>query len=124
MTTNFTLERLGVAALAGTGLIHLVLAPEYLSEKAYVGALFIAGGIASLALAAVLWRRPDPRVWGMAASIAVGMGIGFILSRTVGLPGYHQSEWELSGLLTLLFEGTVLTAALAQVRRGSQASFA
>jgi hypothetical protein len=30
---------------AATGVIHLVLAPEYLGEKAYVGILFLLGGV-------------------------------------------------------------------------------
>jgi hypothetical protein len=44
-------RRLAAALLAATGLLHLVLAPEYLDEKAYTGALFITGGLAALAIA-------------------------------------------------------------------------
>jgi hypothetical protein len=44
------------------------------------------------------------------------MALGFVLSRTVGLPGFHESEWEASGLLTLLLEGTVVVAAANAVR--------
>ena len=43
------------------------------------------------------------------------MAAGFVLSRTVGLPGFHESEWELSGLLSLLLEGGFVAAALASV---------
>ena len=39
------------------------------------------------------------------------MGAGFILSRTVGLPGFHESEWELSGMVSLLFEAGFLALA-------------
>ena len=52
--------RAGASLLALTGVIHLALAPEYLGEQAYIGLLFIAGGIVSLALAARLWSRPRP----------------------------------------------------------------
>lgn len=48
--------------------------------------------------------------------IAAGMGVGFVLSRTVGLPGFHESEWELSGLVSLLLEAGFLAAALAWAR--------
>lgn len=112
-----TLQRAGAMALGGTGVLHLALAPEYLSEQAYVGGLFIAGGLASLALAAWLWRRADDvAAWTLAALAAAGMALGFVLSRTVGLPGFHEAEWEASGLISLLLEGTVVVAAIAAIR--------
>jgi hypothetical protein len=36
--------------------------------------------------------------------IAVGMAAGFILSRSTGLPGFHETEWEPSGVLAVLLE--------------------
>lgn len=115
-STNF---RRGIAAaLAGTGILHLALAPEYLSEQAYIGGLFIAGGITSLVLAAIMWVRDDARAWLASGLVALGMGVGFILSRTVGLPGFFESEWEVSGLLSLLLEGAVVAGAV-QALRGS-----
>jgi hypothetical protein len=46
------------------------------------------------------------------------MALGFVLSRTAGLPGFHESEWELSGLLSLLLEAGVVVAAVAALRSG------
>jgi hypothetical protein len=112
MQTTSTAERVGALALAATGALHLILAPEYLEEKTYVGALFIAGGLVSLALAAAIWRRGNPTEWVAAAAVAAGMGIGFVLSRTTGLPGFHEAEWELSGVISLLLEATVIAAAV------------
>ena len=40
-----------------------------------------------------------------------GMGVGFVLSRTVGLPGFHEGEWELSGIVCLLLEAGFVGAA-------------
>ena len=105
-------------ALAATGALHLVLAPEYLSEQAYIGVLFILGGITSIALATAIWLREDARAVAAGAAVAVGMGVGFILSRTTGLPGFHESEWEVSGLLSLLLEGFVAVGAW-QLLRGA-----
>ena len=116
MLKTSNVPRIGAGALAATGLLHLILTPEYLEEQAYIGVLFIAGGIAALILAAVIWRQDDPRAWGAAAMIAAGMGIGFILSRTTGLPGFHEGEWELSGIVSLLLEGTVIAAAIGALR--------
>jgi hypothetical protein len=42
------------------------------------------------------------------------MAVGFVLSRTVGLPGFHESEWEFSGIVSVLLEiGFVGCAATA-----------
>jgi hypothetical protein len=32
------------------------------------------------------------------------MAVGFIMSRSVGLPGFHESDWEPSGILSVLLE--------------------
>jgi hypothetical protein len=86
------------------GVIHLILAPEYLSEELYIGVLFILGGVALCAMALRLWRADDVPSWLLGALTMAAMGIGFILSRTTGLPGFHESEWELSGIIALVLE--------------------
>lgn len=101
------LRRAVAGALGATGALHLILAPEYLSEQAYIGVLFIVGGLTAIGLAAILWNRSDLRALALGAAIAVGMGVGFVFSRTTGLPGFHESEWELSGLVSLVLEAFV-----------------
>ena len=80
-------RKLAAAALAAVGVIHLVLSPEYLSEQTYIGVLFIAGGLFLCALAVPLWRADNVPSWLLGALTMAGMGIGFVLSRTTGLPG-------------------------------------
>ena len=114
-----TLRHISAGALAAVGAIHLVLAPEYFSEQAYVGVLFVLGGLALLGFAARLWRSDDVPSWLLGALTMAGMGLGFVLSRTVGLPGFHESEWELSGIVSVLAEvgfAGVATAALTGPR--------
>lgn len=106
-----TIRRLGAASAAGFAAIHVLLAPEYLEEKTYVGVLFIAGGLAAAAIAIKLWRADHTLSWALGTLIAVGMAAGLVLSRTVGLPGFHQAEWEPSALASLLFEGAFVAAA-------------
>ena len=115
--TQITRRRLAAGLLAATGLLHLILAPEYLGEQAYVGVLFIAGGLAAAVVAVRLWLAEDARAWLAAALLAAGMAGGFVLSRTVGLPGFHEAEWEASGLLSLLLEGGVVGLAAGAPRR-------
>ena len=38
------------------------------------------------------------------ATVAVPVAAGFILSRSIGLPGFHESDWELSGIVSVLLE--------------------
>jgi hypothetical protein len=110
--TSPTIRRLSAAALAAVGVIHLILSPEYLSEQAYIGVLFIAGGVFLCALAVALWRADNVPSWLLGALTMAGMGIGFVLSRTTGLPGFHESEWELSGIVTLVLEAGFIAAAI------------
>jgi hypothetical protein len=112
-----TKNKLAAVLLAAIGGIHLLLAPEYFAEQAYVGALFVAGGLTALAIAWRLYRNEATALdWGLGAAIAFGMGVGFVLSRTIGLPGFHESEWELSGIVSLLAEAGFLTLAARTVQ--------
>jgi hypothetical protein len=110
--------RSAALALAVTGIIHLVLAPEYLEEQAYIGVLFVLGGVAALVLTARLWKVDDARAWIVGSLVAGGMFVGFALSRTVGLPSFHESEWEVSGLVTLVLEAGFIAIAVNALRRG------
>jgi len=110
-------RRMAAGAIAGTGVLHLALAPEYMGEQAYVGVLFILGAIAAFAVAIRLWNRDDAAAWALGSLVAAGMAVGFVLSRTVGLPGFHESEWELSGLASLALEGGFLALAATALRR-------
>ena len=110
------IRRLAAALLAATGALHLVLAPEYLQEKAYIGVLFILGGVVSLVVAFRLWTRSDRQAWALGALTAAGMAAGFILSRSVGLPGFHETDWELSGIVSVLLETGFLGALVWHAR--------
>lgn len=114
-------RRIAAALLAATGALHLALAPEYLGEKAYIGALFILGGITAIAVAVRLWITDDARAWTLGALIAVGMAAGFILSRSVGLPGFHESDWELSGIVSVALELGFIGALVSHTRAPSSA---
>jgi hypothetical protein len=115
------IRRLAAALLAATGALHLILAPEYVGEKTYIGVLFILGGLTSLGVAARLWNHHDRFTWILGALTTAGMAAGFILSRTTGLPGFHPSDWELSGIVSVLLEVGFL-GTLAWYARTAQLS--
>jgi hypothetical protein len=105
-----TTRRFAAAAIALVGVIHLALAADYLDEATYLGVLFIAGGVALLYVGIRLWIARDIVAWAVGGVAAGCMFIGFILSRTVGLPSFHESEWEASGIVTLILEAAYLAA--------------
>src|SRR3954451_869520 len=106
------IRRFAAVAIAMVGVLHLVLAKEYLEEETYIGVLFIAGGVAAVVVAVRLWMAPDRLAWGIGALVAAGMFVGFVLSRTTGLPGFKESEWELSGIVSLLIEAGFIAIAI------------
>src|SRR5436190_9013928 len=61
---NEKTRKWAAATIGATGLIHLVLAPEQISQKAYVGVLFVVGAVACGYVAAKLWTgRETTGVW-------------------------------------------------------------
>jgi hypothetical protein len=116
-------QKLAAAALGGTGLIHLILAPEYFGEQAYIGVLFVLAAATCGYVAARLWSgRETLRDWALGIATAAGMFVGFILSRTVGLPGFHEADWELSGLVTLVLDAGFVGLALSQLPQWSRSA--
>ncbi|MEV5877329.1 hypothetical protein AB0L75_24465 [Streptomyces sp. NPDC052101] len=57
--------------------------------------------------------------WLSGVLVSLGMIVGFLLSRTVGLPeGYRETSWELPyGPLSLIVEGVFVLAFLARPGR-------
>ena len=98
------------------GAIHLVLSPEYLEKQTYIGVLFIVGGAALVAAAIGIVARDDRTSWVVGALVMAGMFVGFILSRTTGLPSFHEEEWELSGIVSLVLEAGFLALLPLQLR--------
>jgi hypothetical protein len=109
--------RAGAALIALTGLIHLVEAPDQLEEKAYIGVLFLLAAAGSVVVAVALMARDGARAWVLGALIAAACFAGFVLSRTTGLPGFKESEWEALGVLSLVVEAGFLGLALQRLRR-------
>jgi hypothetical protein len=79
--------------------IHAALAPDHLREMPYIGALFlVASGLLCVVLIGILAAPRNAMFWQAGAAICTGMAVGFAASRTVGLPGYHESWTSDAGL--------------------------
>jgi drug/metabolite transporter (DMT)-like permease len=109
-------QRIAAALLALTGVVHLVLAPRYLRDVPYLGVLFVLAGLAALTLGAELWRTGDRTVWLCGAVLCLGLVVGLLLARTVGLPAFSKDSWGAGGVLGLMVEGGYLLTALVSLR--------
>ena len=108
-----------IVGLAGIALIHLLDLPGTFDTQAYKGWLYIALVAGSLLIAAALVRSSDPRAWLAASLLPLGAIVGYVWSRTIGLPGGADDigNWtEPLGLASLFVEGGVITLAAAVLR--------
>lgn len=102
--------------------VHLGLAEQrYKEDSAWVGSVFIAAALVltiGAAIAAGGEKFPKGLVagsWIVSAATAVGLLALFVLSRTVGLPGYHRSDVLVVQVLACIAElGFVAMTARAR----------
>jgi membrane protease YdiL (CAAX protease family) len=119
---DFVARTVGIIGLGGIALIHVLQAPEAFEETTYLGVLFVAAVLASLALSAALTRTGDERVWAAAGGLAASIVLGYFLSRTSGLPDATADvgNWtEPLGLASLVAEGLVVCVAAASLTRAT-----
>ena len=97
------------------GVIHLYMLPQEYGETAYMGILFGINFVAAIIAAVAIFRR---NIWGwlLGVGIAFGSLLGYVLSRTIGLPGMEIEAWlSPVGVLSLLAE--LLFIALVAAKR-------
>jgi hypothetical protein len=115
----------GISLIVIVGLIHLINSPGDLEEGSYTGLLYLANFFGAI-LAAIGIYRGRSWGWSLGALVAMGAFVGYVISRTVGLPGLAvEEEWlEPLGVLSLiveaLFVGLYLTV-FARPKGGSGA---
>jgi hypothetical protein len=95
----------GVSLIVIVGLIHLINSPGDLEEGSYTGLLYLANFFGALTAAIGIYRGRSWG-WGLGALVSVGAFAGYVVSRTVGLPGLGvEEEWlEPLGVLSLIVE--------------------
>jgi hypothetical protein len=112
-----------IGGLAAVALIHILQLPEAFDQVGYLGGLFIAAVVASLALAAVMTRTSHDLVWAGSGLFAAVILLGYVISRSVGLPGFTEDMgvWdEPLGLASMAAEGLVIGVSAATLaKRGS-----
>src|SRR3954462_6124786 len=105
---------LGVLGLVGVACAHLLEAPEKLDKAPSQAVLFVLLSVACLALAVPLRKAPSRRAWAGALVLAIVPLVGYVVSRSTGLPDAHSDvgKWlEPLGVASLVIEAPL--AALA-----------
>jgi uncharacterized membrane protein YfcA len=108
----------GISLIVIVGLIHLINSPGDLEEGAYTGVLYLANFVGTLASAVgIYWRKRWG--WVLGFLVAGGAFAGYVISRTVGLPGLPvETEWlEPLGVLSLVVEALFVGVYLAILAR-------
>lgn len=120
----------GALGLAGIALVHLLDAPGKYTETPYMFWMYMALIVGAIAIAVELIRTGSRLAWAGAAGLAASAIVGFVLTRTTGLPQAHGDigNWtEGLGLSSLFIEacvvglsGAVLAARMTVARRAPQ----
>jgi peptidoglycan/LPS O-acetylase OafA/YrhL len=111
---------IAIAAIVGSGVIHLIEARDAFGDATYKGMLFVAQGLGALVADVGIYRAE--RVWGWSLGLLAAGGalIGYVLSRTVGLPGLppEPEAWlEPMGVASLIVEGLFVLLFVVAWRR-------
>lgn len=108
-----------VAHVADQGGITAFTAPDWLG---WAYRLIEVGGVLTAGM--LLWARAGRVGWAAGALLGVGPFVGYLVSRTVGVPGDpgdvgNWSDWV--GTLALVVEATLITTSVGMVLGMSQA---
>ncbi len=120
-TPSSALKWLAIAAILGTGAIHILEARDAFGDAAYKGVLFIANGAGALAAAYGLYRNRRALGWLLGLLIAGGAMLAYVASRTVGLPMLpaEPDAWlEPMGVASLVCEGLFVILFIIAQRNG------
>jgi hypothetical protein len=126
VSTMVTATAIGV--LLAQGVIHLYEAPAQYAEVPYLGVLF-ALTLAGALVAAVGMVRGASWGWLLGLATAGGPLVGYVLSRSVGIPGVHEtalaSIFEPLGIACVVAEALfVLIAARVLLRSADRPALA
>jgi len=104
---------IGVILLISIGLIHLIIVRVGFHLQAYLGVLFVIDVVAAF-VGAVWIGLFDARLgWSLGLLAALGPLLGYIVTRTMALPGLHVLPWNTpNGLLSLVLEAIIVILAL------------
>ncbi|MDP8950762.1 MAG: apolipoprotein A1/A4/E family protein [Actinomycetota bacterium] len=108
----------GASLIFLVGGAHALISGEHFLTAPYLGILFLANFFGSAVVAFALYWSPNRWPWLLGGLISGGTIAGFVVSRTVGLPGAPEfvGQWlNIAGLLTLTVAGAFLALSLLAI---------
>jgi hypothetical protein len=112
---------IAVVCLAAIAVTHLTDLREKIEEAPYMAVLFCGLIAASAGLGVVFARgRNDALVWLTAGAVAVMPLIGYLLSRSVGLPQLeeHVGDWlNPAGVVSITAEAVLVALSATHLSR-------
>jgi hypothetical protein len=116
------LKLMAILLVIAVGVIHLIGASPHYRVAPYIGVSFVANFIAALVAAVGLYRDA---LWGWLLGVLVAGGalVMYVISRSVGLPGYEHAvgRWfGPLGVVSLVVEALFIAVFLLGLiaRRG------
>ncbi len=109
---------LAVVGMAGIAVIHILDAPDTFEGVKYIFWLYIAIIAGAIPISLLLLQWSSRLAWIGSALLAAGPLIGYLLTRTVGLPGDSGDvgNWlDSLGLASMFVEAAVLSLSLARL---------
>lgn len=106
------MQWLAIVLSLETGLLHLLTSQGWFLQAPYVGYLFLANFLACLVAAYGIYRQ---QFWGWALGLVISLGsiLGYVWSRTLGLPGTVVEAWfSPVGLVALAVESLFILLML------------
>jgi hypothetical protein len=114
---------LAVVGLAGIAVIHILDAPGTFEGVKYIFWLYIAIIVGAIPFSLLLLQWSSRLAWVGPALLAAGPLVGYLLTRSVGLPGDSADigNWlDSLGLASMFVESAVLSLSLARLAVGSR----
>lgn len=84
---------IGIIVILVAGLIHLYDAPGEFQDAPYMGILFFAFFLGSIVSAVGIYRGELLWGWALGGLLSIGAIIGYLVSRTVGIPVSGVENW-------------------------------
>lgn len=125
MKTSKIVAAIAILLLLVIGSIHFIDTREAYGDAAYKGVLFFANGLGSLVAAFGIVRGARSWGWGLGLFIAASAFLGYLASRTIGLPMLpaEPDAWlEPLGITSFVAEGIFSLLALRELFRSAAAS--
>jgi hypothetical protein len=110
---------IAVVCLGGIAVTHLTDLPEKIDEAPYMAVMFCGLIVSSAVLGLLLATGRDVAlVWPLAGAVGALPLIGYLLSRSVGLPQLedHVGDWlNPAGVASLVFEAVLVAISVSRL---------